>query len=105
MLFPEKMIDFVRTTGPLIISGESLASGKDKQRWPKKKKQKKKKPTKKKKKKKNIKKKFEPQTFNLHQIIQRELMIGFFISRNTFCISRICDRHFGSQQKVGCLTQ
>ena len=28
MLFPEKMIDFVRTTGPLLICGESLASGK-----------------------------------------------------------------------------
>ena len=28
MLFPEKMIDFVRTTGPLIIRGESLASEK-----------------------------------------------------------------------------
>ena len=27
----------------------------------------------------NIKLKFELQTFNLHQIIQRELMIGFFL--------------------------
>ena len=28
MLFPEKMTDFVRTTRPLLICGESLASGK-----------------------------------------------------------------------------
>ena len=28
MLFLEKMIDFVRTTGPLLICGESLASEK-----------------------------------------------------------------------------
>ena len=28
MLFPEKMIDFIRTTGPFLICGESLASGK-----------------------------------------------------------------------------
>ena len=28
MLFLEKKIDFVRTTGPLLICGESLASGK-----------------------------------------------------------------------------
>ena len=67
MLFPEKMIDFVRMTGPLIIIGESLASGKDLAEMAKKKK------------KKNIRVKFEVQTFNLHQIIQRELMIRFFL--------------------------
>ena len=70
MLFPEKMIDFVRTTGPLLICCESLASGKYLDKMAKKKK---------KKKKNTIKIKFKLQAFNLHQVIQRELMIEFFL--------------------------
>ena len=45
MLFPEKMIDFIRTTGTLLICGESLASGKYLAKMAKKKKKKKKKST------------------------------------------------------------
>ena len=41
MLFLEKMIDFVRTTRPLLICGESLASGKYLAKMAKKKKKKK----------------------------------------------------------------
>ena len=63
MLFPEKMIDFVRMTGHLLLAAKALHREKIEQRWPKKKQ-------------KNIKIKFELQTLNLHQIIQRELMIG-----------------------------
>ena len=82
MLFPEKMIDFVRTTGPIFLFAVKPCIGKIFNQDGQNKKQKKTK------KKKNIKIKFELQTFNLHQIIQRELMIGFFfINRNTFCIS------------------
>ena len=70
MLFPEKMIDFFRTTGPLLIWGESLALGKIfSQDGPKKKKNKN-----------TIKIKFQLQTFNLHQIIQRELMKDFLLA-------------------------
>ena len=43
MLFPEKIIDFVRKTGPLLICGEILASGKYLAKMAKKKKKKKKK--------------------------------------------------------------
>ena len=76
MLFPEKMIDFVRTTGPIFLFAVKALHGEIFNQDGQNKKQKKKK--KNKKKQKNIKIKFELQTFNLHQIIQRELMIGFF---------------------------
>ena len=96
MLFPEKMIDFVRTTGPLFICGESLASGKFLAKMTKK--------TKQKKKKKHQNKVWTP-NFQSSSDYSKTIDDRIFISRNTFWISEICDRHFGSQQKVGCLTQ
>ena len=79
MLIPEKITDFFRMAGPLLICGESLASGKIFSQDDKKKK---------KKKKKNIKIKFELKNFQSSpDYLKRIYDRIFYKSQNTFCIS------------------